>query len=147
MTMTYEGTCLCRSVRFELQGEPQAMGFCHCVSCRTWSGDPIHAWTIWSQDSVRILSGAECLMTFHKSADSLSYRRYCGRCGGHLMIHHPALGVFDVFPGVVPTLPFVPAMHINYAAAVLPMNDGLPKYRDFPKEYAQFGGTGELMPE
>jgi hypothetical protein len=27
---------------------------------------------------------------------------------------------------------------------VLPMKDGLPKLRDFPKE---FGGSGEAMPE
>jgi hypothetical protein len=35
-------------------------------------------------------------------------------------------------------------VHLNYAEAVLPLRDGLPKLRDMPKEA---GGTGEQMPE
>jgi len=35
-------------------------------------------------------------------------------------------------------------MHINYAEAVLPLRDGLPKLRDIPME---FGGSGEVVPE
>jgi hypothetical protein len=39
---------------------------------------------------------------------------------------------------------FAPAVHLNYAEAVLPMKDGLPKLRDFP---AAAGGSGETVPE
>jgi hypothetical protein len=39
-------------------------------------------------------------------------------------------------------LRFSPAVHINYAEAVLPMRDGLPKFKDFP---AEFGGSGEQL--
>jgi hypothetical protein len=35
-------------------------------------------------------------------------------------------------------------VHVNYAETVLPMKDGLPKLKDFPKE---FGGSGESMAE
>ena len=35
-------------------------------------------------------------------------------------------------------------VHVNYAETVLPMRDGLPKLKDFPKE---FGGSGEVVPE
>jgi hypothetical protein len=48
------------------------------------------------------------------------------------------------FAATIPTLKFVPSLHVNYSASVLPMRDGLPKFRDFPKE---FGGSGELAPE
>jgi hypothetical protein len=41
-------------------------------------------------------------------------------------------------------LKFSPGVHVNYAETVLPMRDGLPKLKDFPKE---FGGSGEIMPE
>jgi hypothetical protein len=27
---TYEGACFCGAVRFEVQGTPVAMGYCHC---------------------------------------------------------------------------------------------------------------------
>ena len=50
----------------------------------------------------------------------------------------------DVFTATIPDLPFAPAVHVNYAETVLPIRDGLPKLRDFP---AEFGGSGEVMPE
>lgn len=147
MSRVLKGACLCGAVEFELSGDADSMGYCHCSSCRVWSGDPIHAWTIWRDEQVRVTAGAECVTTFHKTPESLSYRRYCSKCAGHLMIHHPSLGVFDVFPGAVPELTFAPSMHLNYAEAVMPLKDGLPKYRNFPKELEVFGGDGELIPE
>jgi hypothetical protein len=44
----------------------------------------------------------------------------------------------------VPTLKFSPGLHINYAETVLPMRDGLPKFKDVP---AEFGGSGQQMAE
>ena len=44
----------------------------------------------------------------------------------------------------IPTLKFSPSVHVNYAETVLPMQDGLPKLKDFPTE---FGGSGKQIPE
>ena len=60
------------------------------------------------------------------------------------MSKHPSLGLVDVFAATLPTLTFTPGVHVNYAETVLPMRDGLPKLKDFPKE---FGGSGESVPE
>lgn len=60
------------------------------------------------------------------------------------MTNHPGLGVVDVFAATIPALEFAPGLHINYAETVLPMKDGLPKFRDFP---AEFGGSGEMIAE
>ena len=73
-----------------------------------------------------------------------SDRQYCTKCGGHLMNHHPLLGLVDVYAAMLPTLKFTPAVHVNYAETVLPMKDGLPKLKDFP---AEFGGSGQTMAE
>jgi hypothetical protein len=35
MSKNYEGRCFCGSVEFVVSGEPAAMGYCHCESCRT----------------------------------------------------------------------------------------------------------------
>ena len=59
------------------------------------------------------------------------------------MTNHPGLGLVDVFAATLPTLKFSPGVHVNYAETVLPMRDGLPKLKDFPKE---FGGSGEAVP-
>lgn len=54
------------------------------------------------------------------------------------------MGLIDVFAATIPTLTFVPSVHVNYAEAVLPTQDGLPKFRDFP---SGFGGSGEQLPD
>lgn len=140
--MTYQGECFCGAVKLETLGEPEAMGYCHCRSCRSWSGGPVNAFTLWKPENVRITAGAENVATFNKTP--VSDRKYCTRCGGHLMTNHPGLGVTDVFSATLPTLAFAPGVHINYAETVLPMRDGLPKFKDFP---GAFGGSDEQVPE
>jgi len=137
---THKGQCFCGTVKIEVSGEAEAMGYCHCQSCRSWSGAPVNAFSLWKADAVRVTAGAEHLATFQKTP--LSQRQYCKKCGGHLMTNHPPLGLIDVFTATLPTLKFKPAVHVNYADSVLPMKDGLPKLKDFP---AELGGSGEQI--
>jgi hypothetical protein len=138
----YRGECFCGAVQVEASGKPEGMGYCHCRSCRSWSGGPVNAFSLWKPEAVKITSGAENVATFQKT--EISQRQYCKKCGGHLMTNHPTLGLVDVFAATLPTLNFSPGIHVNYAETVLPMKDGLPKMKDFPKE---FGGSGEQMTE
>jgi hypothetical protein len=140
--MAHVGSCFCGAVTLEVAGAPEAMGYCHCDSCRSWSAAPVNAFSLWKPEAVRITSGAEHLATFQKT--ERSQRQYCARCGGHLMTNHPLLGLVDVYAATIPTLAFTPGVHINYAETVLPMQDGLPKLKDVP---AEFGGSGETMAE
>jgi hypothetical protein len=139
---TYKGECFCGAVYIEVSGEPQGMGYCHCRSCRSWSAVPVNAFTLWRPEAVRVTAGAEHIATFRKTPGS--ERQFCTKCGGHLMTNHPTLGLVDVYAATLPALKFAPGLHINYAETVLPMRDGLPKFRDFP---AEFGGSGETMTE
>jgi hypothetical protein len=61
--------------------------------------------------------GAEQVTTFQKT--KFSQRQYCSKCGGHLTVNHPTIGLVDVFAATIPTLPFTPAVHINYSETVL----------------------------
>ena len=140
--MAHRGSCFCGAVTLEVSGSPEAMGYCHCRSCRSWSGGPVNAFSLWKPEAVKVTSGAEHVATFTKTP--LSERKYCSKCGGHLMTNHPPLGLVDVFYATLPTLDFKPAVHVNYSETVLRMKDGLPKLKDFPKE---FGGSGEAVPE
>lgn len=140
--MSYEGGCFCGAVKLRISGEPEGMGYCHCGSCRSWSGGPVNAFTLWKPENVTITNGADHIATFNKTPGSS--RKYCSQCGGHLMTDHPGLGVVDVFSATLPTLAFTPGLHINYAETVLPMQDGLPKFRDFP---GAFGGSDEQVSE
>lgn len=140
--MTYAGECFCGAVKIEVSGDPAGMGYCHCQSCRSWSGGPVNAFSLWPPTAVKVVAGQDKLATYAKTA--VSERQYCSQCGGHLMTNHPTFGLVDVFAATIPTLKFEPGVHVNYAETVLPIRDGLPKMKDFP---ADLGGSGELIAE
>ena len=142
MSDNHKGTCFCGAVEVEVSGEPEGMGYCHCESCRRWSAGPVNAFTLWKPNAVKITNGSEHVGKFQKTENS--ERQYCIKCGGHIMTAHPRLGLIDVYAAVLPRLKFEPGVHVNYAETVLPMKDGLPKLKDFPRE---LGGSGETMPE
>lgn len=142
MSDKHQGKCFCGAVEFEVTGATEGMGYCHCESCRSWSAGPVNAFTLWKPESVKITKGAEHVGTYSKT--ERSERQYCTKCGGHLMTAHPLWGLVDVFAATLPSLKFEPGVHVNYENTVLPMKDGLPKLKDFPKE---LGGSGEAVPE
>lgn len=141
-TTPLQGACFCGAVRFEVSGSPQAMGYCHCESCRHWSAGPVNAFSLWLPGAVRITAGAEHIGSFAKTDNS--HRKWCTRCGGHLMTDHPGMGLVDVYAALLPGLAFEPAVHVFYAESVLPVRDGLPKMKDVP---AEMGGSGDTLPE
>ena len=140
--MAHKGKCFCGAVEIEVEGAPEAMGYCHCQSCRSWSAGPVNAFSLWKPDAVKVTKGRDQIATFAKSPGS--ERQYCKTCGGHIMTNHPPLGMVDVYSASIPTLNFKPEVHVNYQETVLPIKDGLPKLKDFPKE---FGGSGEVIAE
>ncbi len=38
----YHGSCFCGAVQLTAKGNPEAMGYCHCDSCRHWSASPVN---------------------------------------------------------------------------------------------------------
>jgi hypothetical protein len=138
----YKGSCFCGAVEFTVSGEPAAMGYCHCQSCRHWSAGPVNAFSLWKPEAVKITKGADNIGVYNKTPMSL--RKWCKTCGGHLFAEHPPLQLIDVFAAMLPGLKFQPAVHVNYQESVLSVKDGLPKMKDFPSE---MGGSGAVLPE
>ena len=141
-TTTHSGKCFCGAVAFSVSGEPAAMGFCHCLSCREWSAAPVNAFTLWRLDDVKITEGAESIGSYRRTPNCI--RKWCMIRGGHLFSEVPPWSMADVFAAAIPTLNFVPTLHVHYQEAVLAIRDGLPKQKDLPRE---LGGSGELLPE
>src|SRR5882762_4219185 len=54
----YKGSCFCGAVEFTVSGEPAAMGYCHCESCRHWSAGPVNAFSLWPPEAVKVTKGA-----------------------------------------------------------------------------------------
>jgi hypothetical protein len=107
MANQYQGKCFCGTVELQVTGAPEAMGYCHCESCRSWSAGPVNAFTLWQPGAVKLTRGAEQVGTYHKTDNS--HRQFCKVCGGHLMTTHPAMGLIDVYAATIPSLKFEPA--------------------------------------
>lgn len=146
---TYHAACFCGKVAFTLSAAPELMAYCHCDSCRHWSAGPISEFTLWKPEYLTIIQGAQHIKSFDKHAaqnkgEVLSDRSWCECCGSHLFTRHPGMGLVDVPAVIIKGLGFTPAFHVHYQETVLPMADGLPKFRDLPEPA---GGSGEVMPE
>ena len=138
----HAGTCFCGAVRIVAVGEPVAMGYCHCESCRSWSASPVSALTLWRPDAIRVIEGESRIGVYNKTPRS--FRKWCLRCGGHIFTEHPGMNLVDIYAATIPGFPFRPHVHVNYQESVLRIRDGLPKFKDVPKE---MGGSGVVIEE
>lgn len=139
---SYQGQCFCGAVQFSVSGEPVAMGYCHCASCRHWSAGPVNAFTLWPPEAVKVTRGAEHIGHYNKTPQST--RQWCKECGGHLFTEHPGMNLIDVYAALIPQFAYSPGVHVHYQEAVLRIKDGLPKWQDMPKG---MGGSGISLDE
>ena len=139
---SYKGSCFCGAVEFTVSGEPAAMGYCHCESCRHWSAAPVNAFTLWKPEALQVIRGAENIGSYNKTPQSL--RKWCKRCGGHIFTEHPGMGLIDVYAAVIPDFAYSPEVHVHYQETRLRIKDGLPKLKDVPGE---LGGSGVSVDE
>ncbi|HEX7006114.1 MAG TPA: GFA family protein [Alphaproteobacteria bacterium] len=142
MAETYKGSCFCGAVEIEASGAPAVAGYCHCADCQSWAAAPVNAFSLWPPEAVRVVKGADSLGTFNKTESS--YRKFCKTCGGHVMTEHPGMKLVDVYAPVLRGFRHVPTVHVHYGSKSMSVKDGLPKFKDLP---AEFGGTGETLPE
>ena len=98
----YKGRCFCGAVEFTVSGQPAAMGYCHCTSCRHWSAGPVNAFSLWPPEALKVTKGAEHIGTYNKTPMSL--RKWCKQCGGHLFSDHPPFKLVDIYAALLPEL-------------------------------------------
>lgn len=142
MSSKRTASCFCGAVQIELDGEPVVQGYCHCTSCRAWTAQPFMAYSLWPTPSVTVTQGAALLGAAKRNENITN--RFCTRCGGNVMSESSQAGLTDVFPAIIKEFEFEPGAHVNYGERMIDMQDGLPKFRDMPK---QSGGSGELIAE
>ena len=142
MSDTHIARCFCGAVEISLDGAPEAMGYCHCESCRHWSAGPVNAFSLWPNATVKITRGEDKLGSYAKTPASV--RRWCEQCGGHVMTEHPNWGLVDVYAAVIGDFDFKPGVYVHYQETVLPLRDGLTKMKDLP---GAMGGSDAVMSE
>jgi hypothetical protein len=127
------GSCLCGSVRFEVEDAFESVFYCHCSRCRRRTGSAFAAIGAIPIEKLVITSGAE--RTLRVGENSQSYNSVCQEChcqlysavSQHRRAHVP-LGTLATAPSRKPEL------HIQVASKApwYTINDDLPQYAEFP---------------
>lgn len=93
-----EGSCVCGSIRFKVNGNIGAPVACHCTQCRKQSGHYFASANVQKADLE--VSGEDQLAWFQSSAKIR--RGFCSKCGSWLFWDPPArdwtsiaMGAFD----------------------------------------------------
>lgn len=99
MTISYEGGCQCRAIRFHAKTEPIFISNCHCESCRKASGGAFSTWVGFKAENAEWTKQTP---SFHQSSPGVA-RGFCRDCGTPLSYAgekwpneiHFLVGVFD----------------------------------------------------
>ena len=79
-TAKVEGRCLCGSVVFNYEGDPNSTLHCHCESCRRATSSPMTTWISVPRSAFVLVKGAP--RHFHSSPGVK--RGFCENCGSPL---------------------------------------------------------------
>ena len=102
------GHCLCGSVRYEIDGEPLALLYCHCEECRRATGSSLNTSIFVRRSDFRTVGG-EDILAFHESSPG-NRRHFCSKCGSPVFKHFPEPpDLMTVRAGTLNSDPGIPA--------------------------------------
>ena len=105
------GSCLCGSVAYEADATIQHIVHCHCQTCRKTHGAAFSSVTAVPRDKFKWTKGAALLGAIESSPGK--FRRFCPKCGSHIMAERTAQPVVLLRLGCLDTpLKDVPQTHI-----------------------------------
>ncbi len=78
------GSCLCKSVTYEVSGPLRSSVACHCVQCRKTSGHYVSA---TQAPSGQLLITKDTTLIWYQSSEK-AQRGFCNRCGSSLFWRH-----------------------------------------------------------
>ncbi|MGQ3099881.1 MAG: GFA family protein [Sphingopyxis solisilvae] len=109
--MLIRGSCLCRSVQYEIDGLASPIGFCHCHTCQKAHAAAAAPTARVRRESFRWLAGEEFVKGFESSPGKV--RHFCGQCGSHLVAVRRGQDEYILRVGTLDADPeFRPVVHI-----------------------------------
>lgn len=129
-----KGRCLCGAIKFEFEGKPDWVAYCHCESCRRQTSSTVATMMGVKVGQFRYLEGTPAS---YQSSQGV-WRYFCPTCGSPMAYTND-----DRWPGEVHlyigTLEhpekFVPTTHV-YTSEQLPwfdVHDELPRFEKVAK--------------
>ena len=80
MPGTFQGTCLCGSVKYEIS-DPKSLGICHCTRCQRWVGSGMTV-VVVDKTNFKVLDGQDLIKTYSDAGGAP--RNFCSNCGSSL---------------------------------------------------------------
>jgi hypothetical protein len=128
------GSCLCKGIRYEVNGELFDALNCHRSMCRKAQGAAFRSRARVRAADFRLLCGEDLLTFFNSSTGN--YRGFCRICGSPMLtkfddpsILSLPLGALDDDPGIRPQKHVFVASRAPWFA----ITDDLPQYAELPK--------------
>lgn len=85
-----EGGCLCRAIRYQIDGPLLGAAACHCRDCQYVSGGaPAYVIAV-PEKSLTITKGKPARFTSMADSGAKRIREFCGTCGTPLFAHDAA---------------------------------------------------------
>jgi hypothetical protein len=134
------GTCLCGTVRYEVDGPFQMMMHCHCSMCRKHHGSTLATFVSAPLSGFRWLSGEDAITRYQSSPEGS--RSFCGNCGSVTPVLMPAAGVVVCPAGNLQgDLGLEPQAHIFTGSKAVwdTITDTLPQHAEYPPEFHAAG--------
>ena len=128
------------SPQVTVTGEPAVQCFCHCDDCRRWGGSIAQAAKLYPIDNVNIEGELITKDPDGKLEASNSWRKSCANCGGVVYDDKSHVGL-AMIPAGLSQKAFEPSMHIMYDWKIYSIKDGLPKFKNNPKDFGGYGVT------
>lgn len=79
----HTGSCLCGGIRYEIEGDLQAIQICHCGQCRKAQGVALVTNIPVLAGRFRLVSGTDLLSHYESSPGKI--RSFCSRCGSPML--------------------------------------------------------------
>ena len=129
------GSCLCGTVRYRIDGVVDHASHCHCSQCRKAHGAAFASYGHVRYADFRVTTGAEAIASYQASPHAI--RTFCRRCGSNLQWRPTgnaeyfalALGTLDDDPAVRPER----HIFVGSKAPWYTIEDDLPQFAEYPR--------------
>ena len=133
--VTLKGSCLCGTVQYEVNGDPQRFYHCHCGRCRKSSGTG-HATNLVMTNAQLVFSKGDLLLKRYKVPEAKRFtRQFCGNCGSSVARFVPEIDAVVIPAGSLDSeAPVKPQARVFWDSRAEWSCDGdtLPRYAEYP---------------
>jgi hypothetical protein len=123
-----QGHCLCGTIKYEFEGKPNWVGYCHCESCRRHTSSAVATFVGVKVAQFRYLEGTPAS---YQSSEGV-WRYFCPTCGSPMAYTNDSRwpGEVHLYIGTLANPgDFVPTAHVHSGEQLpwLEIQDELPR--------------------